>query len=145
MLSGAAGASVREGDFPAAAVGFADGRVSVFAPLAPGLKQLALTYSLPAKVFPLSVLVGEPTGIFEVLLEEKSGIAKGARLKEVDPVAVEQRSFRRFLASDVPANSVAEIDLPTSPRAVDSRYLVALTIALGGVMIGVLALALKRR
>jgi hypothetical protein len=145
MLPGATGPAVREGDFPAAAVAFDRDRVALFAPLAPGLKQLAFEYSLPAKSFPLSVPTLEPTSVFEVMLEEKAGTATGSRLKEVVSVTFDQRSFRRFLASDVPVNSVATIDLPASPRAVDSRYLVALTIALGGVMIAVLAWALRRQ
>ena len=145
MLAGATGAAVREGDFPGAAISFDNGRVALYAPFAPGLKQLTFGYSVPANRFPLSVPIVEATGIFEVMLEEKSGTAAGAGLKEVDPVNVEQRNFRRFLASDAPVNSVATINLPPPPPTTDPRYLVALTFLLGAVMIGVLARALKRR
>ncbi len=142
---GATGASTREGDFPASAISFADGRVAVFAPFAPGLKQLAFTYSIPAKNFPLSIPVLDTTGVFELMVEEKSGTVTGARLKEVQPVTAESRSFRRFLGSDVPRSAVATIDLPPPPPQTDPRYLVALTFVLGAVMIGVLARALKRK
>lgn len=142
---GATGANTREGDFPASAISFADGRVAVFAPFAPGLKQLAFTYSLPAKNFPLSIPVLDTTGVFELMVEEKSGTVTGARLKEVQPVTAESRSFRRFLGSGVPRSAVATIDLPPPPPQTDPRYLVALTFVLGAVMIGVLARALKRK
>jgi hypothetical protein len=145
MLPGSIRPSVREGDFPGAAVAFDRDRVALLAPLAPGLKQLAFTYWLPAKSFPISVPMLEPMGVLEVLLEEKVGSATGAHLKEVAPVMVEQRSFRRFLASDVPVNSVATIDLPAPPRSMNRGYLAALTIVLGGVMIAVLAWALGRK
>lgn len=145
LLPGATGATAREGDFPTAAISVADGRVSLYAPFAPGLKQLGIDYSLPAKQFPLEIPVIYPTGILEVMLEEKSGTAKGAGLKEVDPVNVEQRSFRRFLASDAPVNAVSTINLPPPPAQTDPRYLVVLTFILGAVMIAVLARALKRK
>src|SRR5439155_19180365 len=49
LLPGATGAAAREGDFPTAAISSADGRVSDYAPFAPGLKQVGIDYSLPAR------------------------------------------------------------------------------------------------
>jgi len=145
LLPGATNASAREGDFPAASLSFVDGRVSLLAPFAPGLKQLAFGYTVPAKAFPVEFPLLDSTGVLEVMVEDKAGTASGAGLKEVEPVNVEERSFRRFLASDAPKNAVASIDLPPPPPQTDPRYLVALTFALGAVMIGVLAHALKRK
>lgn len=137
---------VSQGDIPAAAVAFGDAHVSVFAPIAPGLAQLAFTYSVPASAFPLSVPIESPTQILEVLVEDEKGSVNGARLKEKDPVAVEHRNFRRFLADDVPMNAVAVIDLPPAARqSVDRRYLVVLILIIGGAMILALARALSRR
>ena len=66
--------------------------------------------------------------------------------KKTEPVILEKRGFRRFLADDVPMNTVAVIDLPPSVRAtVDRRYLVVLTLVIGGAMILALARALNRR
>ena len=141
----ATGFRVTQGDIPAAAVTFDNSRVAVFAPLAPGLAQLAFTYNLPASSFPLHVPVQQPTQIFEVLVEDEKGSVSGAKLKERDPVVLERRSFRRFLADDVPVNAVAAIDLPAAPRAsIDRRYLVVLTLIIGGAMIAALARALRR-
>ncbi len=147
VAPGASDFKVTQGDISAAAVSYANGVVSVFAPLAPGIKQLSFSYSLPAKSFPLKLPLETETGIYEVLIEEKAGSVTGPNLKEMDPVTVDERNFRRFLASDMPQNSVAVIDLPASPptHSIDSRYLVALTLVIGGAMILTLAQALRRR
>jgi hypothetical protein len=120
--------------------------VNVFAPIAPGIKQLSFSYSLPANAFPLKLPLEKETGVYEILIEEKAGSVTGPHLKEVDPVTVEERNFRRFLASDMPENSVAVIDLPAPPRerSIDPRFLVALTVVIGGSMIVALARALRR-
>ncbi len=144
LPAGIRNAQVTQGDMPAASVSFTDGRVQLFAPLAPGTKQLSFSYDIPAGAFPLSVPSEFPTGVYEVMIEEKGGSVTGARLAEVAPVSVEQRNFRRFLASDVPKNSVTAIDLPAPAKPVDSRYLVALTLLIGGVMVAALARALRR-
>jgi hypothetical protein len=138
---------VSQGDISAAAVSFSDGVVSVFAPLAPGIKQLSFSYSLPAKSFPLKLPLETETGIYEILIEEKVGSVTGPKLKEMDPVTVDERNFRRFLASDMPLNSFAIIDLPAPPptHSIDSRYLVALTLVIGGTMVMALAHAIRRR
>ena len=147
VAAGAGDFKVSQGDISAAAVSFANGVVSVFAPLAPGIKQLSFSYSLPANSFPLKLPLETETGIYEILIEEKIGSVKGPNLKEMDPVTVDERNFRRFLASDMPQNSVAVIDLPAPPptHSIDSRYLVALTLLIGGTMILALAHAMRRR
>jgi len=136
-----------QGDIPASAISYAKGVVSVYAPIAPGIKQLSFSYSLPAKSFPLSLPLEKETGIYEMMIEEKAGSVTGPHVREVDPVTVEGRNFRRFLASDMPENSVAVIDLPPPPpdRAIDPRYMVAITLLIGGTMVVALARALRRR
>ncbi len=138
---------VSQGDIPAAAVRFAKGKANVYAPIAPGLKQLSYSYSLPADAFPLSIPIVRDTQILEVLIEEEKGAVSGAKLEEKDPVAIERRSFRRFLADDVPANSLSLIDLPPVAKRsdIDPRYMIAITALIGLTMIFVLARALRRR
>ncbi len=141
IAPGASDFRVSQGDISAAAVSYANGVVSVFAPLAPGIRQLSFSYSLPAKSFPLKLPLEKETGIYEIMIEEKAGSVTGPHLREVDPVTVDERNFRRFLASDMPENSVAVIDLPAPPatHSIDPRYLVALTLVIGGSMILALA------
>ena len=147
LTPGATDFRVSEGDVSAGAVTQANGIVSVFAPIAPGVKQLSFTYTLPAKSFPLQLPLDKDTGVYEILIEEKTGNVTGPRIKEVEPVTVDERNFRRFLASEMPENSVAVIDLPAPPssRAIDPRFLVAITLVLGGSMVVALAQALRRR
>jgi len=147
LPNGANSFQVTQGDVPAAAVKFQDGRAFVYAPIAPGLKQVALSFSVPAQNFPMSVPVEKETQIFEVLIEEEKGTVTAPKIKEVAPVAVEKRNFRRFLGPDVPANSVVVIDLPAESKRVDidPRFMVALTALFGGAMVFALARALKRR
>ena len=147
LTPGATDFRVTEGDVSAGAVTQANGVVSVFAPIAPGVKQLSFTYTLPARAFPLKLPLEKETGVYEILVEEKAGNVTGPHIKEVDPVTVDERDFRRFLATDMPEKSMAVIDLPAPPstRAIDSRFLVAITLVLGGSMVVALAQALRRR
>jgi hypothetical protein len=147
VVNGIGDFKVSQGDISAAAVSYASGVVSVFAPLAPGIKQLSFSYSLPAQSFPLKLPIETETGIYEILIEEKAGTVIAPHMKEMEPVTVDERNFRRFLASDIPENSVAVIDLPAPPptHSIDSRFLVAITLVIGGTMVLALARALRRR
>lgn len=147
IASAAADFKVGQGDISGQAVSFKDGVVSVFAPLAPGIKQLSFSYSLPANSFPLKLPLEKATGVYEILIEDKTGKVTGPNIREVDPVTVDERNYRRFLASDMPENSVAVIDLPAPPstRTVDPRYLLAITLVIGASMVVALAQALRRR
>jgi hypothetical protein len=147
VVNGIGDFKVSQGDISAAAVSYANGVVSVFAPLAPGIKQLSFSYSLPAKSFPLKLPIETETGIYEILIEEKAGSVNAPHMKEMEPVTVDERNFRRFLGSDLPENAVAVIDLPAPPptHSIDARFLVAITLVLGGTMVLALAQALRRR
>ena len=62
------------------------------------------------------------------------------------PVLAQGDSVVQF--TDMPENSVAVIDLPPPPptsRSIDPRYLVAITLVIGGSMVLALAQALRRR
>lgn len=137
---------VGEGDVAPDAVRLADGRVELFAPLAPGLKQVSFAYTLPAGDFPLRVPLEQPTSVLEVLVEGASGAASGARLREVNPVVQGGHNFRRFLAEDAPAAAVASISFPPLATAGSRSIWVALVVALAGaVMLVALAVAQRRR
>ena len=137
---------VGEGDVAPDAVRLAGGRVELFAPLAPGLKQVSFSYTLPVGAFPLNVPLERPTSVFEVLVEGAKGAATGAKLREVNPVVQEGRNFRRFLAQDAPAAAVASIAFPPLATAASQSVYVVLVVALAGVaMLTALAFAQRRR
>lgn len=115
----------RQGDIPSGAMALVDGRLEVYAPFAPGVKQLAFTYTLPRDAFPLSVPVGAPTELLEVLLEDSTGTVQGAGLAREGPVESSGRTFVRWVAKDVPGNAVVQVSFPSvAARPLIPRYVV---------------------
>lgn len=123
------------GEVSSQALTAGDGRVRLFAPLAPGVKQLSFAYSLPPSAFPLSLPVEGRVATLEVLIEDATGTVDGALLQPADTVNIDGRFFRRFVGSDVPAASVARISLEAP--APDRRWLhlTGILIALGLLML----------
>ena len=136
---------VEQGDIAPEAVSFSGGRVRVIAPLPPGVKQLAYSYLLPVAEFPLSVPAEAPIDVYEVLIEEPRGVASGAGLTEERAVSAEGRTFRRFLAQEVPRNAVAVIDIPSARRTWSPTFLILFIVAAASVMMLVLARAYRKR
>lgn len=145
LASGARDARVRGGDIAGSAVRFSGERVLVYAPFAPGVKQLVFSYTVPDRAFPLAIPVGTATQVVEVLLEEPRARVTGAGLRAVQPVAIEGRPFRRFLAADVPQAAVLTVSVPETARPLAPWVLAVLTLAIGGAMTLALARALRRR
>jgi hypothetical protein len=133
------------GDVSPGAVSFERGRVALFAPLAPGVKQVSFSYHLPVEAFPLTVTIDHGAVVLEVLLEDAEGTATGAKLVASDPVAVEGRNFRRFLAQDVHDGDVITLSLPAGPSIGRKFYLAALVGTLGVVMLLILLRTMQRR
>lgn len=134
-----------QGDVTSDAVKLQRGRVEVYAPFAPGLKQLSFSYVLSPSAFPLSVPIETAVDVLEVLVQEAEGDAQGAGLTEVSPVNVEGRLFQRFLAQDVTANGVFVVTVPPPPRTVRPQYLLLLIALIGAAMLVSLARAFARR
>lgn len=126
------------GELAAGAISRRDTSVGLFAPLSPGIRQLAFTYQLPATAFPLNVTFNQGAGVFELLVQEPSAKVTGARVREMSPVSTDGRMFRRFLAQDVPMNAVIRIDVPrivgaerqTVYLGIGIAFVIAMTIAL---------------
>lgn len=134
-----------DGDIAADAVKFDNGRAVVFAPLAPGVKQLSFHYRLPVNKAPIAFPVMAPTAVLEVLVEDTQGSATGAKLKKMASVSLEGRPFRRFLAQDAPANAVVTVLAPTQVGAAFSTRVAVVVIAIGAAMLAGLAATLLRR
>ncbi|HJR63554.1 MAG TPA: hypothetical protein VJ803_07605 [Gemmatimonadaceae bacterium] len=137
---------VGQGDVSPEAIAHTNGRVVAIAPFAPGVKQLSFAYRLPGVAFPLSIPVEGETDVLEVLVEDPTGAVQGAGLAEVDPVTVDGRTFKRFLAQNAPASGAVRIDVATSPSGSRTNLYVAIVaIAFGAAMLVALAASFKRR
>jgi len=136
---------VGQSDIGANAVQFRDGRVLAYASFSPGIRQIAFSYSVPATDFPLEIPIGDPVGVFEVLVEDPAATASGGGLAEQQPVSLEGRNFRRFLAQDVRtgAKLVINVGAPTVPRG--NRMLLVPVIVAAVAMSLALVFALTRR
>lgn len=100
------------GDVSAGAVTFKPGRAELYAPISPGVRQVAMTYLLPDDAFPLTVPLQHNAALVEVLLEEPRANVEGAKLTEVAAATIEGRQFRRFLAQEAQANAVMRVTTP---------------------------------
>lgn len=143
IAAAAEDAKVAPGDIAAAAVVFRPGRAELFAPLSPGLRQVALTYSLPARRFPLSIPVERETSVLEVLLEDPRASVRGPGLAEVASATIDGRPFRRFLAQNVPRSAVIVVDVPAPPMDM-TVALRALLITFAALMLAALLFRLLR-
>jgi hypothetical protein len=118
--------------------------VGLFAPLSPGIRQLAFTYELPDNAFPLSVPMERKTGVLELLVQEQSVKIAGINLRETAPVSADGRTFRRFLGQDVPANAVLTIDPPHLIGSERQKVYLGVGIAVAAAMLVALFFAARR-
>lgn len=133
-----------EGEISPDAFAAQNGRVNVFAPIAPGVKQIAFSYKLPASSFPLRVRAERPVVVFEVLVEEAQGDVKGQGFAAVDPVTLEGRNFRRFLAQDVKADADLVVEVPAGATSGRNLYIAGLLVAVGFLMMLALTRSMQR-
>jgi hypothetical protein len=138
---------VRVGDGEISPEAFATdrGRVLVYAPIAPGIKQFSFSYRVPADAFPLRFLAEDGAVVLEVLAEVPQATVAGASLAAVAPVTLEGRNFRRFLAQDVRAGADFVIDVPAGGFTTRNGFIAALLAAIGCLMLLALTRAMRRR
>ena len=135
---------VGQSDLSEDAIRTDSGQVRVYAPLAPGIKQLSFAYQLDARAFPLSLPVERPAGVLEVLLEEPNATASAPGLQRLDPVTVESRTFHRFIAQDVAQGGVLRITTPRGAFVARRSWVVAMVASRAAAMILVLMRAVLR-
>ena len=80
-----------------------------------------------------------------MLAEEPRATVTGASLSEVAPTATAGRTFRRFLAQSVPAQSSIRIDVPYSLGDSRLRWFAAVAVVCGLAMLGSIVVATRRR
>lgn len=133
------------GDIAASAVTQRGSVVGLFAPLSPGMRQLAFTYELPSSAFPINIPVERPTGVLELLVQDPSARISGGDLSEIAPVSADGRTFRRFQAQNVEGNDVIVIDLPQIVGRGRLTVIGAIAGAIIVAMLGALFVAINRR
>lgn len=132
------------GDLPQSALGRHGTEIGIFAPISPGIRQIAFTYELPANAFPLSIPVERPTGVFEILVQEPAARVQAPALRETPPVNAEGRTFRRFLAQDLAANAVVRVDVPRVIGREREKVYIGVAIALIAAMAAALMVTARR-
>lgn len=133
-----------QGDISDDAIRAVDGRMQVNAPFSPGLRQLTFSYEIPSGDEPLEVLVETPTTVLEVLVEDPRASVQGAGLVPVDPVEIDGRPFRRFLAQEVAAAQTFTVTIPP-PQASRGLRLMFVVTAVGAAMLLGLGMVMLRR
>lgn len=123
-----------QGDISPEAIQIVDGRVQVYAPFAPGLKQFSFSYEVPAAQPLVAPVEGELPAL-EVLIEDPRGTATGVGVQEVDPVQVDGRPFKRFLARDVAAAGDLVLTAPGEPVGADGLRVMLVVTAVGAAML----------
>src|SRR4051812_10136804 len=68
--------------------------IGLLVPISPGIRQVAFTYELPQSAFPLTVPLEQPTGVFELLMQEPTAHILGIPVRETAAQALEGRMFR---------------------------------------------------
>ena len=144
LAPGAADFRAEQGDVSTGGMSAGQGRVEVYAPFAPGLKQLSFSYRLPKNAWPLTLPAARDTLVLEVLLEETSGSATGGGLRAQGPQLVQGRTFLRFLAPNAPPQSAVVIAPGAAPHSRMTYAVLALVLAIAGAMLIALFAALRR-
>lgn len=136
-----AGFTAGSGDFSSEALTTRNDSVLVFAPIAPGEKQLLYTYALPPGSGPVTLKLDDSVGTMNILLEEKELKVRGGGLVPLDSQAIEGRSFMKWEGGVKPGSSIT-INFPGNQTAWVIPALVG-GIALALIIVG--ALAVRRR
>ncbi len=141
---GVGAVSAGEGDVSPDALRVRNGRLEVTAPLAPGIKRISFYYDIALDDAPIEVLVESPLPVLEVLVEDPRGDVSGAGLTAVDPVSVEGRPFRRFLAKDVAGAQTFSVTAPARGMAGNLRLMLIVTAVGASMLLGLGAAFLRR-
>jgi hypothetical protein len=130
---------VGQGDVPADATASVQGLLKVFAPFAPGLKQLSFSYKIAKESFPLAFSLERASDVLEVLVEEPSATVSGAALQNAGPVAADGRTFKRFLGQNIAAGGQMTISVPGTMSGKTSVYIIGIVFAVGVALLAGLA------
>jgi hypothetical protein len=132
LASGSVGLDVSEGDFSRNAVTRRNDSLLLFAPVAPGDKELTVQYLIPSNRSQVQLGSDASGATLNLLAEERGVRVEGSGIALADTQVIQGRSFRRWTGVGRPG-TVLRISLPKSART--PAWLL-------GVLVGTLALVL---
>lgn len=135
---------VGQGDIAADAITATNGRVEVFAPFAPGVKQFSFSFALPQSDFPLTMPIEHATGMLEALTEEPAAQVRSPALSPTTAVTVQGQTFQRFVGENTPSSGVIRIEVPEPPVRAEPIYMATLIAVVGAALLLGLARAFTR-
>ncbi len=145
LPAGAVSPAVDGGDVAPGAVTFDAHEIRVFAPVSPGVRQLSVTFGLPAGAFPLRLPMPADAAALELLLEEPTATPTLDGLKQQASVSAQGRTFKRYFAQNVPAGAVLRVDVASVSDGGRARFVAVVALAMAALMVGALVFALRRR
>ena len=111
LPQGILGFQAGQGDFSAEAIATRHDSVLVFAPIAPGEKQLVTTYTVPADRTKLRFPFAQACASVDLLLEEFDAIVRGDSIARADSQTIEGHRFLRW-SGPVGAGTLVTITFP---------------------------------
>jgi hypothetical protein len=127
LPAGAVAFEPGNGDFSPDALEFRAGQTQLFAPIAPGEKQVVYSYVLPAERRRVALPIADSIADLDVLLQEPSARVVGP-LAAADTERIQGRLFHRWTGA-ASADSRIELSFPGSPGSWLLPGLVAVTAA----------------
>lgn len=132
------------GDLAAGSILHVGTSVGVLVPISPGIRQIAFTYELPPSAFPLKFPLEKSTGVLEVMVQDPGARVTGAKFRETPAASVDGRTFRRFLAEDIPGDAVIGIEVPRVIGAEREKVYIGVATTLLAAMAAALVLTARR-
>lgn len=130
-----------QGDFSPEALVVRHDSMLLFAPVAPGEKQVVYSYSLPASVGRLPLQFDEPVNEVNVLVEDEDAKVSGGTLARADTQVIEGRIFRRWSGAMPAAGAI----LVVFPGAASPAWLLPVLVGVTGLGLALAAWRLLRR
>ncbi len=141
---GVLGATVGDADFSPDAISIRDDSALVFAPIAPGEKQVVIQYMVPPDLSPFRIPIADSINAVTLLAEEAGVRVRG--LAPADSQVIAGTSFTRWTGAPGPGTTL-EVTFPAGGGAgpAPSWVLPALVAALGAVLLGAMLWLLRGR
>jgi hypothetical protein len=139
---GVVGVRVGDADLSADAIVIRNDSIMVFAPIAPGEKQISLEYAAPRGSL-IELDFPQDSVATNILAQDSNARVEGGELAEAEPQVIEGESFRRWLGAPHPGD-VVRVSFGASAGGVPS-WVLPLLVGLAGAGLLVAFFRLKPR